>query len=51
MAQAIVDILETGAVLQDPLLEQVRTYWNEHIHDLELAKHPIGTAGFFCGPR
>ena len=48
MEQAIADILETGAALQDPLLEQVRTYWNEHIHDLELAKHPIGTAGFFA---
>ena len=48
MEQATVDILETGAALQDPLIEQIRTYWNEHIHDLELAKHPIGTAGFFA---
>lgn len=29
------------------LLEQVRAYWNEHIHDLEIATHPIGSAGFF----
>ncbi|KAA3659246.1 MAG: class I SAM-dependent methyltransferase [Calditrichaeota bacterium] len=28
-------------------LEEVRVYWNEHIHDLELAKHPVGTLGFF----
>ena len=33
--------------LSDPLLEQIRQYWNEHIHDLELAKHPVGTLGFF----
>jgi ubiquinone/menaquinone biosynthesis C-methylase UbiE len=33
--------------LGDPILEQVRVYWNEHIHDLELAKHPVGTKGFF----
>ena len=25
----------------------VREYWNEHIHDLEIAKHEIGTKGFF----
>ncbi|HHL73504.1 MAG TPA: class I SAM-dependent methyltransferase [Bacteroidetes bacterium] len=28
-------------------LEEVRRYWNDHIHDLELAKHPVGTLGFF----
>lgn len=29
------------------LLEEIRKYWNEHIHDLEIAKHPLGTKGFF----
>lgn len=29
------------------LLEKIRKYWNEHIHDLEIAKHPVGTKGFF----
>lgn len=29
------------------LLEEIRRYWNEHIHDLEIAKHPVGTKGFF----
>jgi ubiquinone/menaquinone biosynthesis C-methylase UbiE len=29
------------------LLEAIRSYWNEHIHDLEIATHPVGTAGFF----
>ena len=30
------------------LLEAIREYWNEHIHDLEIAKHPIGTKEFFA---
>ncbi len=29
------------------LLEEIRSYWNEHIHDLAIAKHPVGTKGFF----
>ena len=29
------------------LIEQIREYWNERIHDLELAKHPVGSEGFF----
>ncbi|MFQ5709113.1 MAG: class I SAM-dependent methyltransferase [bacterium] len=33
--------------LPSPLLESIRQYWNEHIHDLEIAKHPVGTKGFF----
>ena len=47
---------ETGAAVSvdkqqtpvphDALLERIRIYWNEHIHDLELAKHPVGTLGF-----
>lgn len=28
-------------------LEAIRQYWNEHIHDLKIAKHPVGTEGFF----
>jgi ubiquinone/menaquinone biosynthesis C-methylase UbiE len=34
--------------LKDPLLEAIRVYWNEHIHDLEVAKEPPGSAGFFA---
>lgn len=33
--------------LNNPLLEAIRQYWNEHIHDLAIAKHPVGTKGFF----
>jgi len=29
------------------LLNKIRVYWNEHIHDLEIVKHPIGSKGFF----
>jgi 2-polyprenyl-3-methyl-5-hydroxy-6-metoxy-1,4-benzoquinol methylase len=26
---------------------QAATYWNKHLHDLAVARHPIGTRGFF----
>jgi SAM-dependent methyltransferase len=26
----------------------VRDYWNDHIHDLEVTRHPVGTPGFFA---
>lgn len=29
------------------LLREIRNYWNSHIHDLAIAKHPVGTKGFF----
>jgi ubiquinone/menaquinone biosynthesis C-methylase UbiE len=32
---------------QPNLLSQVAKYWDEHIHDLEIATHPIGSPGFF----
>jgi SAM-dependent methyltransferase len=25
----------------------IRDYWNEHIHDLEITTHPVGSRGFF----
>ena len=25
----------------------VRKYWNDHIHDLEITSHPVGSPGFF----
>jgi ubiquinone/menaquinone biosynthesis C-methylase UbiE len=33
--------------LDDPLLRAIRNYWNDHIHDLEIATEPVGTPGFF----
>ena len=29
------------------LTEKIGKYWDEHIHDLAIAKHPVGTKGFF----
>ena len=26
---------------------EVRTYWEHHIHDLEITRHPVGSRGFF----
>ena len=28
-------------------IDEVRVYWNEHIHDLEITRHPAGSPGFF----
>src|SRR5439155_1386459 len=27
--------------------DEVRTYWDRHIHDLEITRHPVGSRGFF----
>ncbi len=27
--------------------DDVRAYWNAHIHDLEITRHPVGSRGFF----
>lgn len=28
-------------------IDQVRQYWDQHIHDLEITNHPVGSRGFF----
>src|SRR4029079_28808 len=28
--------------------DDVRKYWNQHIHDLEITTHPVGSPGFFA---
>jgi SAM-dependent methyltransferase len=28
-------------------IDQVRQYWDQHIHDLEITSHPVGSRGFF----
>jgi SAM-dependent methyltransferase len=28
-------------------IEEVRAYWDRHIHDLEITTHPVGSRGFF----
>jgi len=29
------------------LLQKIEQYWNDHIHDLEIARNPVGSRGFF----
>jgi len=31
-----------------PRTNAVREYWNTHIHDLEITRHPVGSPGFFA---
>jgi SAM-dependent methyltransferase len=31
-----------------PTIDDVRTYWNTHIHDLEISRHPPGSREFFA---
>ena len=40
-------MVETANQITDPLLQEIKAYWNEHIHDLAIAQHPVGTKGFF----
>ena len=28
-------------------IDEVRAYWERHIHDLEITQHPVGSRGFF----
>ncbi len=28
-------------------ITEIRNYWNNHIHDLKIARHPVGTEAFF----
>jgi SAM-dependent methyltransferase len=28
-------------------IDEVRAYWDRHIHDLEITQHPVGSRGFF----
>ncbi|HEV3142139.1 MAG TPA: methyltransferase domain-containing protein [Vicinamibacterales bacterium] len=28
-------------------IDEVRAYWDHHIHDLDITTHPVGTRGFF----
>ena len=30
-----------------PTIDRVREYWHQHIHDLEITTHPVGSRGFF----
>lgn len=32
---------------QQELISRITAYWDEHIHDLAITTHPVGSAGFF----
>jgi SAM-dependent methyltransferase len=36
------------ATVSASTIDRVRDYWNVHIHDLEITKHPVGSPGFFA---
>jgi len=29
-------------------IDEIRAYWDQHIHDLEITQHPVGSRGFFA---
>ena len=35
------------AATGETVASRVREYWNVHIHDLEITRHPVGSEGFF----
>ncbi|NOY76792.1 MAG: hypothetical protein GXO76_02860, partial [Calditrichaeota bacterium] len=41
------DTLKVDIESLSPKLQEIHHYWNDHIHDLAIAKHPVGTLGFF----
>src|SRR5436309_14730883 len=43
-----IDARGDSIVLPVATIDEVRSYWNEHIHDLEITRHPVGSRGFFA---
>ena len=37
----------SSILTSDGEIRAIADYWNEHVHDLEIATQPVGTAGFF----
>src|SRR5262245_48333261 len=40
-------VASVANVQNNPTSDRVREYWNQHIHDLEITAHPVGSRGFF----
>ena len=40
-------LLPSASLPEAPLTARVRAYWNDHIHDLAITSHPVGSPGFF----
>jgi ubiquinone/menaquinone biosynthesis C-methylase UbiE len=47
MQSSTINLSTAGLESKDKLTESIRDYWNERIHDLEIARHPVGTKKFF----
>jgi ubiquinone/menaquinone biosynthesis C-methylase UbiE len=47
MQSSTINLLTAGLNSKDELTESIRDYWNKRIHDLEIARHPVGTKQFF----
>jgi len=47
MQSSTIKLSPAGLDPKDELIRAIRTYWNERIHDLEIARHPVGTREFF----
>ena len=39
--------MPSASLPEAPLTARVRAYWNDHIHDLAITSHPVGSPGFF----
>jgi len=39
--------MDCNKLLRVATIDEVRTYWDRHIHDLEITRHPVGSRGFF----
>src|SRR3954465_15847659 len=37
-----------GYIISVATIDDVRAYWERHIHDLEITAHPVGSPGFFA---
>ena len=47
MQSSTINLSTAGLESENKLTESIRDYWNERIHDLEIARHPVGTKKFF----
>ena len=47
MQSSTIELSTAGSRSNDELIDAIRSYWNERIHDLEIARHPVGSKEFF----
>jgi ubiquinone/menaquinone biosynthesis C-methylase UbiE len=48
MQQTISEVGQRLESSSQHVMETIRSYWNEHIHDLKIARHPLGSREFFA---